>query len=50
MPSSSKEAIERRIKLLGGEPDGKVENVWWLNGHCILLKQRTDGNWETEEL
>jgi len=50
MAMSSKEAIERRIKLLGGEPDDKVENVWWLNGHCILIKQRPDGKWETDEL
>jgi len=50
MAMSSKEAIERRIKLLGGEPDETVKDVWWLNGHCIRIIQRADGKWETDEL
>lgn len=46
----TKESIIKSLESWGATPDPTVPNVWWFNGHCILLREKEDGNWETEEL
>lgn len=47
---TTKEQLTHVMEAWVATADPTVENVFWLNGHCFLLKQAADGYWDVEEL
>ena len=43
---TKKEKTIQKIIALGGRKDEEIDNVYWLNGHCVSVKS----NGEAEEL